>query len=72
MNKTTKVYLKTYFYGIPCLGHEIKLSGKWATTITNGEYVLSFEDMEGNWISDCDLIVVTIEEYINECSNSGR
>lgn len=70
--KTTKVYKKVYVYGIPVIGDELLLSGRWKTVIKNDSYYLEFEDIDGNWWIDWNLIIITTEEHINECSNAGR
>ena len=71
MSKKTTVHFRCSFGGIPFPGEEIKLTGRWKTSIINDDnVVISFEDRNGLWWRDDMLVVKTVEEYINDCSHT--
>lgn len=64
------LYLRFYFYNVPCIGSKIELSKQWKTVITNGDVVLWFKTVDNKWLKEDDIIVEEVQEYLNECSNS--
>ena len=71
--KITKLKRIGYYFGAPIMFGSVIPTGRWKIEIINGEDTLYLEVKSElnntSWESEDHLVVVTTEEFINDCSS---